>query len=149
MRKDPFIHTCIFGKPFQQFKTSYTEQCECNHGCKTGQIRLNYIVQGGIRFISKKNQPLNSVVLRLASKPVSLRIRLERFRYIDWNHGRRKGGAGGPCPSWILKLLAKMVVFSILRGKNKFHHFWPPPGKNLSDAHDWNERRNFVATAKN
>jgi len=47
-----------------------------------------------------------------------------------------------------LKLLAKKVVFSIARRKNKFHHFWPhhgksfgkiatapAPGKNPSDAH--------------
>jgi len=57
--------------------------------------------------------------------------------------------AGGFWPPWILKLLAKKVVFSISRGKNqisplfappdknfgKFPYCPPPPGRNPSDAH--------------
>jgi len=37
--------------------------------------------------------------------------------------GVGRGGKVGPCPPWILKVLAKKVVFSISSGKNKFHHF--------------------------
>jgi len=52
----------------------------------------------------------------------------------------------GAKPPWILKFTAKKVAFLVLRGKIKFHHFWPPlekfrknplvppPGKNPSDA---------------
>jgi len=49
-----------------------------------------------------------------------------------------EGSAGRPLPPWILKLVAKKVVFSISRGKNKFHHFSPfvkspvvPPQENI------------------
>jgi len=41
------------------------------------------------------------------------------------------GVGRGALPLWILKLLAKNVVFSILRLKTKFHHFWPPLEKGL------------------
>jgi len=45
--------------------------------------------------------------------------------------GVGRGAGRGLGPPLILKLLAKKVVFSISRGKNKLHHYWPPPGKNL------------------
>ena len=38
-------------------------------------------------------------------------------------YGRRKGVAGGLGPTWIFKISAKKVVFSVSIGKNKFHHF--------------------------
>ena len=60
-------------------------------------------------------------------------------------HGRRKGGKGHPR---ILKLSVKKVVFSISRGTKQISPllappgktfgkipYWPPPGKNPSDAH--------------
>jgi len=40
------------------------------------------------------------------------------------------GRKGAKAP-WILKYLAKKVVFWVLSGKNKSHHFWLPPGKIL------------------
>jgi len=49
------------------------------------------------------------------------------------SHGRWKGGQGEPLPPWILKFLAKMVAFLVLSGK-KFHHFRPPPWKNLEKS---------------
>ena len=42
-------------------------------------------------------------------------------------HGRRKRGQGGPSPPWILKLLAKKIVFQFWGVKNKIHRF--PPWK--------------------
>jgi len=57
-----------------------------------------------------------------------------------------EGGEGGAKTPWILKLLAKKVVFPISRGKNQISpllvprkKFWEnpllaPPGKNPSDA---------------
>jgi len=61
-------------------------------------------------------------------------------------HGRRKGGAGGGLslpegPSWILKYLAKKVVFLVLSGKPpSWKKIWnnplvAPPGTNCSAAH--------------
>ena len=47
------------------------------------------------------------------------------------SHGRRKGGLA---PHWILKLLAKKVVFQF-RGVKKISPFLAPHGKNLSKAH--------------
>ena len=38
---------------------------------------------------------------------------------------------GGLSPPWILKLLAKKVVFSISRGKKQISPLLPPPGKHL------------------
>jgi len=35
-------------------------------------------------------------------------------------------GGRGAIPPWILKLLAKMVVFSILRGKKQISPLFPP-----------------------
>lgn len=40
-------------------------------------------------------------------------------------HGRRKGRQGVQGPPWILKTLAKMVVFLVLSGKKRFNHFCP------------------------
>ena len=59
--------------------------------------------------------------------------------FLQFDHGPRKWGAGGSWPPWILKLLAKKRLFFQFRGvlKNKFYHFCPPPGKNPSDAHDF------------
>jgi len=58
-------------------------------------------------------------------------------------------GGGGLSP-WTLKFLQKNIVFLVLNEKkNKFHHFWPPPGKfcknflevppgrNPPDTHDY------------
>jgi len=46
-----------------------------------------------------------------------------------------KGGAGRTNPPWILKLLAKKVVFSISRDKKQISPLLAPPfGKNRSDA---------------
>jgi len=58
-------------------------------------------------------------------------------------------GQGGLSALWILKLLAKKVVFSISMGKNQTSPLLPPPwykfwensllslpGKNPSDAHE-------------
>ena len=63
-----------------------------------------------------------------------------------WPWASERGGQG--LPSWILKLLAKKVVFLISRGKKQIYRFcphprknvgkisyWFPPGKNPSDAH--------------
>jgi len=45
-------------------------------------------------------------------------------------HGRQNGGAeGAKAPLWILKLLAKKVVFSISRGKKQISPLLAPPGK--------------------
>jgi len=38
--------------------------------------------------------------------------------------GVGKGGQGHH--SWILKYLAKKVVFLVLSGKNKYRYFWSP-----------------------
>jgi len=48
-----------------------------------------------------------------------------------WTHGRRKGRAGGALTPWILKLLAKNVIFSISRGKKQILRLLPAPWKNL------------------
>jgi len=80
------------------------------NGTNTAQLYRT----GQHKIYLKKYQPLNSVVLRLASKPISLRIRLERFRYIDWNHGRRNGGQGGPWPHLDFEIISKKGCFSIL-----------------------------------
>jgi len=59
-------------------------------------------------------------------------------------HGRRRGGQGRGKPPWILKILAKKVVFPISRGEKQispllapsWNKFWenpllPFPGKKL------------------
>ena len=73
-----------------------------------------------------------------------------------YGHGRRRGGLS---PPWILKLLAKKVVFSISRGKNQISPLLAPPGKilgksstappgkNPSDAHGYGcPKRSFICT---
>jgi len=61
-------------------------------------------------------------------------------RAISVTHGRRKGE---PCPSWILKLLAKRLFFQFRGVKTTFPPPWQkywenppvaPPGRNPSDA---------------
>jgi len=40
-------------------------------------------------------------------------------------------GGAGPCPPWILNLLAKRVVFSISRGKKQISPLLALPGNNF------------------
>jgi len=42
-----------------------------------------------------------------------------------------EGGAGEALPPWILKLLAKKVIFSISMGKKQISPLLAPPGKNF------------------
>ena len=41
------------------------------------------------------------------------------------------GGQGVPFPPWILKLIAKNIIFSISRGKKQISPLLAPPWKNL------------------
>jgi len=69
----------------------------------------------------------------LATRDRPLRNKVTNAKKMStWSiiHGRRKGVRGGLAPLG-LKLLAKKFVFSISRGKTKFHHFWPPLEKIL------------------
>ena len=43
-------------------------------------------------------------------------------------------GAGGPWPPWILKLLAKKVVFSLSRGRNQISPRLAPPERILGKS---------------
>jgi len=56
--------------------------------------------------------------------------------------GRRKGGQGGQGwilenPPWILKLLAKKIVFSISRAETQISPLLAPPGKNFGKILYW------------
>jgi len=65
-----------------------------------------------------------------------------------WCAVRQNMGVGGGWPSLDFENYSQKTLFSKFRvGKNKFHHFWPPPGKipsalppgkNPSDAHATN-----------
>ena len=61
------------------------------------------------------------VKLNVRSHTAKLMLKLETMGV------GRGGGRGGALPFWILKLLAKKVVFSISRGKNQISPCVPPP----------------------
>jgi len=60
-------------------------------------------------------------------------------RAISVTHGRRKGE---PCPSWILKLLAKRLFFQFRGVKTTF----PPPGKNIGKIPQWPHLEEILPT---
>jgi len=53
-------------------------------------------------------------------------------------HGRRMGRAGGALPPLDFEINSKKILFFQFRGvKNKFHHFWHPPGKIFGKIPYW------------
>jgi len=46
-------------------------------------------------------------------------------------------GAGGVWPPLDFEIIRKKVVFQFRGVKNKFHHFWPPSGKNFGKIPYW------------
>jgi len=50
-------------------------------------------------------------------------------------YGRRKGGAGGTRPPWILKISAKKGCFLSFEWEKTNFTAFGPPGKDPSDAH--------------
>jgi len=54
------------------------------------------------------------------------------------DHGRRKGRQRGTKPPLDFEIIStKTLFFRFRRVKNKFHHFWPPPGKNFGKIPYW------------
>jgi len=51
--------------------------------------------------------------------------------------GVGRGSGGTKAPLWILKSLAKKVVFSISRGENQISTFLAPPEKNFGKIPYW------------
>ena len=49
--------------------------------------------------------------------------------------GVGSGGRGAFSPLDFEIISIKRLFFQFRKVKNKFHHFWPLPGKNPSDAH--------------
>jgi len=97
------------------------------------------------KFQQTKPTPGQTTIAPFKFGPCGTSKYLVKLEERHSDHERRKGGRGGP---WIVKLLAKKVVFQFRGVKNKLHHFWAPlkkiwenpllaspPGKNPSGVH--------------